>query len=67
MADPSFIDPYRHCDDTCTHDLAQGVLILELKEKDGPYPATVFLDNGTAFVRAALRVRSASELIGLQR
>ena len=67
MADPPRRDPYAHCDDGCTHDLARGVLVNELKEKDGPYPAAVNLSNGAAFVLAALRVRSASELIGLQR
>ena len=39
---------------------------MELIEKDGPYPGTVSLDAGAAFVLAALRIRSASELISLQ-
>ena len=67
MADPPPIDPYARCEGSCTHDLARGVLVDELNEKDGPYVETVPLDLAGAFVRAALRVRSASELIGLQR
>ncbi len=64
MTDPPFIDPYRRCEGDCTHDLARGVLILELAEKDGPYPGTVNLDGGAAFVLAALRVREQAGLLG---
>ena len=63
MDDPPRSDPYRGCEKDCVHDLARGVLVDELAEKDGPYPGTVNLDFGAAFVLAALRVRSASELV----
>ncbi len=57
MDDPPPLDPYRRCEGDCAHDLARGVLIMELIEKDGPYPGTVSLDAGAAFVIAALRIR----------
>ncbi len=59
MADPPRIDPYARCSRECVHDLARGVLVNELIEKDGPYPETASLDFGAAFVLAALRVREA--------
>jgi len=31
-------DPYGGCEDTCTHDVARGVLTDELLNEDGPYP-----------------------------
>ncbi len=31
-------DPYRHCEDDCTHDLARGASAKELCDSDGPYP-----------------------------
>lgn len=30
-------DPYARCDEGCTHDLATGVLVGELRNKDGPF------------------------------
>ena len=65
MTDPPFIDPYRRCEDLCTHDLGRGVLILELIEEDGPYVGAAFLTDGAAFVLAALRVREQTGLLGL--
>ena len=65
MADPPPIDPYARCEGSCTHDLARGVLILELEEKDGPYVETAFLDFGAGFVRAALRARERAGLAGV--
>jgi hypothetical protein len=39
MADDEIIrDPYRRCEDHCTHDLARGVTIAELLGHDGPHP-----------------------------
>ena len=64
MDDPPRSDPYAHCEGNCTHDLGRGVLIMELKERDGPYPGTVNLDFGAAFVLAALRVREQADLLG---
>ncbi len=57
MADPPHHDPYAGCEGGCAHDLARGVLVNELKEKDGPYVGAAFLTDGAAFVLAALRVR----------
>ncbi len=31
-------DPYAPCEESCTHDLATGVLVDELLGADGPYP-----------------------------
>lgn len=31
-------DPYRRCEEGCKHDLAEGVLVAELLERDGVYP-----------------------------
>lgn len=31
-------DPYRRCPESCVHDLARGVLVDELLDRDGPYP-----------------------------
>lgn len=31
-------DPYRRCEEICTHDLARGVSIAELLGSDGPFP-----------------------------
>ena len=33
-----FHDPYGGCETSCTHDLAHGALVPELREGDGPYP-----------------------------
>ena len=63
MDTPPRLDPYRGCEKGCAHDLAQGVLILELKEKDGPYPGTVSLDWGAALVLRTLRQREARGLV----
>jgi hypothetical protein len=40
-------DPYRSCTVACTHELSRGVLIAELLEVDGPYPAASLLVNLT--------------------
>ena len=32
-------DPYRRCQDACTHDLARGVLLADLGDGDGPFPS----------------------------
>lgn len=32
-------DPYLRCDEGCTHDLARGVLVDDLIERDGPFPS----------------------------
>jgi hypothetical protein len=37
QADP-IRDPYRRCEDHCTHDLARGVTLAELLNADGPHP-----------------------------
>lgn len=33
-------DPYRRCEEVCTHDLTRGILVSELLGDDGPYPDT---------------------------
>ncbi len=33
------LDPYRRCEDGCSHDLARGVLLSDLRDDDGPYPS----------------------------
>ena len=30
-------DMYRDCEKWCTHDLAQGALVTDLREGDGPF------------------------------
>ena len=65
MTDPPLIDPYAQCEGSCTHELAPGVLVDELEEKDGPYVETVHLDFGATFVRAALRARERAGLAGV--
>lgn len=67
MADPPRIDPYAFCPDLCTHELGRGVLILELKEGDGPYPEAISLSFGALSVLATLRDREDIRLAGAQR
>ena len=31
-------DPYRRCEQSCNHDLARGVSLDELLDRDGPHP-----------------------------
>ena len=31
-------DPYRRCDEVCTHDLARAVVVADLLSQDGTYP-----------------------------
>jgi hypothetical protein len=31
------VDPYRVCEESCTHDLGVGVLLAELREGDGSF------------------------------
>ncbi len=33
------MDWYAHCENACSHDLALGVLIKDLRKGDGPFPA----------------------------
>ncbi len=33
-----FLDPYGGCEDSCTHDLARGASVEELRDGDGLYP-----------------------------
>jgi hypothetical protein len=35
--DRPVVDPYQTCERGCTHDLARGVLISELREGDGTF------------------------------
>ena len=39
MSQDKIHDPYGGCETGCTHDLARGILVLDL-EDDGPYPDT---------------------------
>ncbi len=34
--DAPLYDTYRSCDRGCTHDLARGVLVDDLRDRDGP-------------------------------
>ena len=38
-------DPYRHCEENCTHDLSPGVGVAELLGGDGPYAPNCVLIN----------------------
>jgi hypothetical protein len=38
MADEPVVDPYRNCEQRCSHDLGVGVLLSELLGSDGPHP-----------------------------
>lgn len=31
-------DPYRNCEERCTHDTVKGVLTTDLLREDGPFP-----------------------------
>lgn len=43
---PVAVDPYRRCIESCSHDLAPGLLVLELVDRDGPHPGqNVILPN----------------------
>ncbi|HHC07730.1 MAG TPA: hypothetical protein ENK55_03330 [Actinobacteria bacterium] len=36
----AYHDPYRRCEQVCTHDLSAGVLVTDLLSGRGPYPET---------------------------
>jgi hypothetical protein len=56
--DPRTADPYRRCEESCTHDLAAGVLIRELLRVDGPHPpAWVGADGSGRVPGSELRAR----------
>jgi hypothetical protein len=38
-------DPYRSCEQHCTHDLSRGVGVLELLSEEGPFPPSQLLVN----------------------
>ncbi|HUU61495.1 MAG TPA: hypothetical protein VMX37_03830 [Acidimicrobiia bacterium] len=38
MAEDPVADPYRSCEQRCSHDLGNGVLLRELLGGDGPNP-----------------------------
>ena len=46
-------DPYRSCERHCNHDLARGVTLDELLERDGPFPQSHVVVN-LSFGRATL-------------
>ncbi len=43
MAEDPVADPYRSCEQRCSHDLGDGVLLSELLGSDGPYPPGYWL------------------------
>lgn len=50
-------DPYGDCETGCTHDLARGLLVDDLK-RDGPYPETASLIGAqwlTALIESSAR------------
>jgi hypothetical protein len=58
-------DPYRTCEQHCTHDLSHGVGVIELLSEDGPYPPSQLLVNlsaerGTLFGEALEEIRAAA-------
>jgi len=38
VAEDPVADPYRSCEQRCSHDLGDGVLLRELLDGDGPHP-----------------------------
>jgi len=54
-------DPYRRCEDGCSHDLARGVLLSDLRDGDGPYPSLWVVSGffGGIELPAALAVEEA--------
>ena len=56
-------DAYRTCEQSCTHDLARGVLVSELISAEGPFPdSNPLMSTGpiAASVLRALVVPAAS-------
>jgi len=43
VAEDPGADPYRFCEQRCSHDLGEGVLLRELLAGDGPYPPGYWL------------------------
>jgi hypothetical protein len=43
VAEDPVADPYRSCEQRCSHDLGDGVLLRELLGGDGPYPPGYWL------------------------
>lgn len=39
MSETAIPDPYAPCEAGCTHDLTTGILLSELLDRDGPFPA----------------------------
>ena len=47
-------DPFRHCEGTCNHDLAPGVLVADLLRGDGPHPPLLVIGFGSERERLAV-------------
>jgi len=43
VAEDPVADPYRSCEQRCSHDLGDGVLLRELLDGDGPHPPGYWL------------------------
>jgi len=41
--DAPISDPYRHCENACTHELSRGITVAELLGSDGPHPSASLL------------------------
>ena len=53
-------DPYPHCEDgKCHHDTREGVLVVDLLERDGPYRPTGVPGLLTAIAHALHRKQVA--------
>ena len=52
-------DPYLHCEDTCSHDLARGASAEDFRDSDGPYPDTHPFDTTDAALSRWLTQRLA--------
>ena len=57
---PVVNDPYGGCKESCTHDLALGVLVSSLLEAEGPYP-----DSHPLLTTESLRNLSAQRLVSV--
>ena len=44
------VDRFRSCEESCNHDLARGVSVRELLDRDGPHPAAQIVGFGSTRV-----------------
>ncbi len=59
MTDTPTYDAYRTCDRGCTHDLARGVLVDDLRDRDGPETPPFLIQPVYQAMRALMATRTA--------